>query len=658
MMTLMPALCFSQDADSTILSRIWNYQRNYSQPVDGLEQNIYLRYGFSAERRNFTLFLVPTMYVIAKGDRQYIGESYCKMTFKDIDEFDIKRQVVCGTIPRQRTAMPAMFRYMTPSLYDPTLYPDHLLSPFHRANKRYYKYTINPEEGGLALIHFKPRFPNTQLVKGQAVVDCETGRLQSVQFEGEFDMMAFKVSALMNVKNTQSPLPERCSTETTFRFLGNHITAHCIAVYNCPTTLPDSLDEKADRHLMEELRPVPLTPADQDIYNKFDERRKKELAEEAADTTKVDEAYDWVKDIGWDIIGYNFINGNGTTTGPLTMRFSPLLNPLYFGYSKQGISYKLKLGARYSWNTHRYLTLDTQFGYNFKKKQIFYTIPLRMTYNPKRNGYAEIKYANGNRISNASLDEDFHRIMGDTVAMPEYKDRYLQIVNNVVAFDWLEILAGAVYHTRLSMNKELMEQAGMPGEFRSFAPLLTLRLTPWRNGPTLTANYEHSFKNIFRSDLAYERWEFDAAYMHRMNTLRLLNVRVGTGFYTQRNSEYFVDYTNFRDENLPTGWEDDWTGQFQLLDSKWYNESDYYLRAHVSYDTPMMALAHLPLFGRYIEAERIYLSALSIQHRRPYFELGYGFSNRYLSSGLFASFLNSEMQEIGFKVTLQLFSRW
>ena len=72
----------------------------------------------------------------------------------------------------------------------------------------------------------------------------------------------------------------------------------------------------------------------------------------------------------------------------------------------------------------------------------------------------------------------------------------------------------------------------------------------------------------------------------------------------------------------------------------------------------MMALAHLPLFGRYIEAERIYLSALSIQHRRPYFELGYGFSNRYLSSGLFASFLNSEMQEIGFKVTLQLFSRW
>jgi hypothetical protein len=140
--------------------------------------------------------------------------------------------------------------------------------------------------------------------------------------------------------------------------------------------------------------------------------------------------------------------------------------------------------------------------------------------------------------------------------------------------------------------------------------------------------------------------------------MKILNLRAGIGYYTQRSSDYFVDYTNFHDNNLPSGWEDDWSGQFQLLDTRWYNESDYYVRGHASYDSPMMLLYHLPLFGRYIETERIYLSALSIQHTRPYFELGYGFSNRYLSAAVFTNFLDSQIQRVGFKVTIEIFSRW
>ena len=32
-----------------------------------------------------------------------------------------------------------------------------------------------------------------------------------------------------------------------------------------------------------------------------------------------------------------------------------------------------------------------------------------MTYNPKRNGYAEFTWANGNRTSNAALSNDFRK---------------------------------------------------------------------------------------------------------------------------------------------------------------------------------------------------------------------------------------------------------
>ena len=676
-MTLMPSFCLARSyTDSLILNRVWNYRRNFTVPVHGIEKNVYMRYTFGMDRRNALLFLVPTMYVIAQGDHHYVGESYCKLNFRDVDEYDVKRQVVWGTIPRQRTAMPVLLEFSTPDFYDDKLYPDYILSPFYRGNSFFYHYKIRLVEDNMAVIRFAPKKNNTQLVKGFATVDVNTGRLQSVDFEGEFDMVAFKVSAEMNENDTQSKLPKRCTTDAAFNFLGNKVTATFTAAYDCPRTLPDSLDDEKNRELMEELRPIPLNQREQEIYARYDSINNASPKNNTVDTHAVDtitgdtiavdttlqekhHGNDWLKKIGWDIIGYNLINGNRTDVGAVTMRFSPLLNPLYFGYSKsRGISYRLKFGFRYSWNAHRYLTLNPQFGYNFKLNQIFYKIPLRMTYNPKRNGYAEISWANGNHISNSALADDFQKIMGDSINMPDFKDMSIQAVNNVVAYDWLEIMTGLVFHRRVSLDPELMKEAGMDWEFRSFASTVTVRLTPWHNGPTLTANFEQSIKGVFGSNLDYQRWEFDASYLKHIPSLRILNLRGGAGFYTQRNSNYFVDYANFHDDNLPSGWEDDWAGQFQLLRSSWYNQSNYYVRGHVSFDTPMLLLSYLPIVGRYLEVERLYVSALSIQHTRPYFELGYGFTNRYFSMAVFTNLLGGKIQEFGCKFTVELFRRW
>ena len=281
-----------------------------------------------------------------------------------------------------------------------------------------------------------------------------------------------------------------------------------------------------------------------------------------------------------------------------------------------------------------------------------------MTYNPKRNGYAEVTWGNGNRTSHAALYEAYQKVMGDTAVMPEFKDEYVQLVNNIMCYDWLELTTGVIYHRRWSVDPEKMDEAGLTSRYNSFAPLISVRLRPWKKGPTLTANYERSFSNIFHSNLNYERWEFDAAYKHQNKSVRILNLRAGAGFYSHRTTDFFVDYTNFRDNNLATGWEDDWSGQFQLVDSRWYNSSEYYLRGHLSYDSPLLMLSWMPWIGRIVETERIYLSAMSIEHTRPYFEIGYGFKTRYLSTAFFASFLNTQYQKFGCKFTLELFRRW
>jgi hypothetical protein len=366
-----------------------------------------------------------------------------------------------------------------------------------------------------------------------------------------------------------------------------------------------------------------------------------------------------MKEILWDVIGDNLVNRIHTDAGAFSMSISPILNPLYFSYSKsRGFSYRLKFGLQYTWNSHRYLTFKPDFGYNFKKRLFYYSTPLRMNYNPKRNGFVEFNWANGNRINSGKLVDDIHQRMGEDFAVPEFKDQHFQLVNNIVAYDWLELLIGIVYHRRNSTDRSLMRQLDLPEEYRSFAPMMTVRLLPWRKGPVLTANYERSLLNVFKSNLKYERWEFDAAQKIKLSSLRLLNWRAGTGFYTNRSTNYFVDYANFHDENLPSGWEDEWTGQFQLLNSLWYNESDYYVRGHLSLESPLLALGWTPLVGHFVETEMIYASLLSIEHTHLYSEVGYGFTNRYFSTGIFASFLNHKFQSFGCKFTIEIFKRW
>jgi hypothetical protein len=657
----LPSICFAQaKTDSLVMSRVWNFRRNYTQSVEGVEQNVYMRSDYTTLRRNPTLFAIPTLYTIARGDRQYVGESYCKLKFNDVGNYTLTRQVVCGTIPHNRTVMATMHHYLSPNLYAVALYPDYLLSPFHRQNHVFYSYQVSLADSSTAVIIFRPHLRNTQLVSGRAMADVTTGRLTFVSFSANFDNLVLNVTATMS-DNVQSLLPKRCITEGDFKFMGNHIKSAVTAVYECPVSLPDSIVDREDRQLMDVLRPIPLKENEAALYAAYDQSRQPDTTavdNHTADTTKTARRRS-IDDVVWDFIDDNMFSSLEANSRQASVRMSPLVNPQYLSYSQnKGVSYRLTIGARYAWNTHRYLTFNPQLGYNFKQSLFYYTAPLRMTYNPKRNGYAELTFANGNRISSGTLVEAIRQQIPNMAEAPEFKDQYVQAINNVVAFDWLEITAGLVYHRRSSTNQLLMREANLPEKYRTFAPLVTLRFTPWPAGPTLTANYEWGIKHVLKSNLSYARWEFDAVYKRKLRSLRQLNFRVGTGFYTMRNSDFFVDFTNFRDNNLPTGWDDDWAGQFQLLNAQWYNESDYYVRGHCSYDSPLLLLTWLPLVGKTIEMERLYVSALSIEHTRPYYELGYGFTNRFFSVGLFGTVLGYKFRDFGCKFTFELFRRW
>ena len=241
--------------------------------------------------------------------------------------------------------------------------------------------------------------------------------------------------------------------------------------------------------------------------------------------------------------------------------------------------------------------------------------------------------------------------------LDQFDDLNLRVLNVLPLNNRLAVEAGLVFHQRKAVNHRQMAALGMPGKYRSLAPMLSVKTRPWRKGPLLTIDYERGLKDK-KNDLTYERWEMDASLKHRMQRLQTLNMRVGAGFYTKRDKNFFMDYSNFRDENLPEGWDDDWSGNFQLLSSRLYNQSNYYLRGNISFESPLLAACFVPLVGRYVESERVYLSSLAIAHTRLYSELGYGFTCRYFSVGAFASFLSTQFQECGAKFTFELFRRW
>ena len=72
----------------------------------------------------------------------------------------------------------------------------------------------------------------------------------------------------------------------------------------------------------------------------------------------------------------------------------------------------------------------------------------------------------------------------------------------------------------------------------------------------------------------------------------------------------------------------------------------------------MLFATWTPYVGKYIEKERFYLSTVWMDHTRPYTEFGYGFTNRYISVGLFASFLSTSFQKFGINFDFELFKRW
>ena len=641
----------------------------YAQSVDTTGRGAETAYAYSkfqirTNKRNATLMMVPTMYAVAHGGgRMFIGEFYSRIRIDQNGRPVSKRLLNISTIPHRRNTMEQALRYMTPDVYGETLFQENILSPFHRSNRRYYKYTVTPLPFGMAQVYAYPRIKNTQTVATRAIVSSKTGMITLVDFEGEYDMTHFYINIRMGKNGYHSLGPAKCDMRANFRFMGNKISAMYTTIYGLKKQISDSLNNVNDTAMMNKVRPIQLNTEEESIYDRYYEhlRQKQAKSSEANNGN-------FAKDVLWDVLGDNMLNRISTGFGKSNQgyfRLSPIFNPLYMGYSqRKGLVYKFDVRGSYAFDNNLQLSLQFRGGYSMRQHRLYYRVPFVFNYNAKHEGYLKAEFGNGNRITT-------NRVAKDLLTKPEqdekqidsiynFKDNYLRITDHWRFSPKIALEAGIVSHNRIAASPEFYKSRGYPAKYTSVAPTLGVQWSPiGSKGPVLTLDYERGIKGLLGSNIDYERVEIDAQTILYASRRRSYSLRAGTGFYTKRGDHWdFVDYTNFHDNNIPGGWNDDWSGEFELLSSQWYNASEYYVRTNFTYEAPMMVVSWLPLIGKYIEKERLYVSSLWVRQLHPYTEWGYAVTTRLMTLGVFAAFKNKKFDGVGFRWGFELFSNW
>lgn len=651
--------------DSLVMKKLFSYQDSLRDDINGLSMNVYTRFRVYTEKKNKLLLTVPSMYSLARRKNiHYAGETYSKLTFTDVDQYELKKQLSVGTIPRYKNVFPTITEMFTPDLYEVTIFNDHILSPFNRTNMILYRYGITRFSDNRVEVVFRPRKYNTQLIAGKAIVDEHTGRIISVDFFGEYDMIRFEVNAVMNKEGPLSLLPNSLDVNATFNYLGNKINGSHHVEYNLPLSLPDTIENSHDLALMEKVRPTLLPAYEERMYYLQDSINR------ARDSVRIPNKKSplWRR-ILWDSIGSNILNrikGNFGNNDQGYFRLSPIFNPLYLGYNpKRGFTYKSKIRANYRFTAEKEIALNARLGYTFKYHQFYFRLPVRYTFRESKHGYVEVEVGNGNRIYNSSIIDKMKEEGIDSVTwmkdnLDYFKDMYTKMFANYDLSEKLSIGGGFTFHRRTAVDRKVFDEVNKPSAYHSLAPKVETQFRPWGwKGPIFTVYYEQGIKGLGKSDMNYGRLESDAIWQLRFPRLRSLSMRLGGGAYTMKDKNcYFLDYENFREDNMPGGWNDDWTGEFQLLSRTYYNYSDFYVRANMTYESPLMLISRIPIVGKIIEMERIYVSYLVAKSLYPYSEWGYGFTNRLFSIGLFVATKNMKYDGFGCRIGFELFRDW
>lgn len=661
--------------------------------------SLYVKQRASVEKRNYGLNFIPGMPRFDRDRRDFLSELCYDFIFFDYAIPQIRRRAALSSHRHGSGEIERVLLLMAPNIFAEKMFEEGYLSPLHRTNLKYYRYSLDTlyraADGGVK-VNFEHRFDNIKLLEGGYILLDDSCNVQAFCARGWDEQGRFEVAYTMGREGLRRFLPQSVSLSMQYSFAGNRLNVAAEGFFRFETALPvpetyERPDEynlsiaptkalrdtiiKNTAEYVAAMRPRELTASEVQLYA---ESKASEAATSATARGRGSEFIDETTEVLYSV-GDKMISSHSLKWDGGEMRMSPIINPSYLSYSTgRGLSYKMSLNLRNIQKDGREFLLRPMVGYNFKQGAVYWDVDGRYLYSPRRIGEVGIDVGSGNRTYSSEALKRIEQIAADSLNFENlnlgyFRSLHVNLWHSSELANGLELLLGTNYHRRTLIGSagERLTASGvhLKKRYVQFAP--HVRLT-WQPGmyyyvkgsrkvnvgsrmPRFSLDVEQAVRGLFGSTGVYTRAELDVQYNFRVNGSDALFLRSGGGGFFYTKDTYFVDYAFLRHNSLPIDRSDELDGVFQLLDSEWYNAANKYFRLNATYQSPFLVLQKMLPRVNFIKNERLYFNMLFISHLLPYSEVGYGIGTPYIDLGLFVCGKNHQFHKIGFKISVSLF---
>lgn len=698
----------------TLMHKLFEHAANYYNSLKEYKGEQYYKANLHVFSRNPLIKHIPGMFKVDRKVKDYIMETLSDIHYTAPDMHDTRIKYRRHTLRRDKGELTDMSRFFQMNVYSASLMTDKLLSPLDVKAASNYYYLMDTvmihNERTLYRIHYIPRFKNTQLIEGEIDVYADTYHIIRFAAQGMFDLVNFNIEMYMGTQGNEMLVPKRMRVEVDFKYLGNHMTLkgdvwskyariktfenegeRLQILKNHPQNRTDFFSLSLDTSKVYKEQdggffgdtPIHLTDDDRNIYAEHTTRLLKAKNDTVRDSRRK-AFWNRMGDLGEDLL-------TGTTiSSPKlgSLKFNPFISPVMLEYThSKGFTYKQKW--RYNMffkKSERSIQIVPRVGFNFTHREAYIKSNSKFVYFPQKLGSLELEVTNASRVHSVNLQQHLAEVVDKDIDYSRMSKNYFRDfkirVNHVIEpFNGFMLHLGVNMHYRYlkknrlmrempEVTEEDMERWGLLNRYNTFGPNLRIAYTPaqvyYMNGkrktnlgsvyPTMIFDYERGLKGVLNSNCSYERMEFDVQHKIKLRHLHTIAYRVGVGMFTKQDDNlYIMEYANFKRHSIPEGWNDRIGGSFWSMRGTNFSTPSKYLRANVSYESPLILMrSSSPILSR-VNHERIYGGMVLGKGQKPFFELGYGIGTLLFDVGLFVGLDNGKELRTGWRFIYELF---
>lgn len=180
----------------------------------------------------------------------------------------------------------------------------------------------------------------------------------------------------------------------------------------------------------------------------------------------------------------------------------------------------------------------------------------------------------------------------------------------------------------------------------------------YSNYPTFSIHYYKGIKNLFDSDIDFDRLEVSINQGLNIRKLGQLHYTFTGGSFLNSEQVYFADYKHFG-TNTPFLIGASEGSLYRLIDYYDYSSSESYFEAHARVENDRIILKRLPILNKTLMREVVYFNYLATTGNKPYYEFGYGLNQIFLMFNveIFAGFKGLTHEYTGLKIGIPFVGR-